>query len=373
MSTTRASHPSRLLPRSLGVVFLLMGLALLAGGIKLATLGGSLYYLLAGIGLAITAALLLAGRREALSVYGVVLLLSSLWSLVEVGLDWWQLVPRLALWFVLGLVLLLPWLRRPLTQGQPYPLGTGVLSVGVAAAGLMALASQFTQPDTVVGRLDRDTAGTPSTAPAMPDGAWQSYGRTEFGDRYSPLKQITPQNVGKLKLAWTYRTGDIPGPNDPGETTAENTPLKVNGKLYVCTPHSQVIALDPDSGKEIWRFDPKLSTQNAANFKGWAHMTCRGVAYFDTASSQASPVQGRACAKRIYVPTAATRLIALDADTGQQCAGFGDNGQIDLTRNIGSFAPGGYYSTSPPTVAGGLVILFGQVLPLFLTCKVLLI
>ena len=107
----------------------------------------------------------------------------------------------------------------------------------------------------------------------MPDGDWNSYGRSAHGDRYSPLAQITPQNVNKLVPAWTYRTGDLPGPNDPGETTAENTPLKANGMLYVCTPHSQVIALDPDTGKEIWRFDPKLSTQNAANFKGWAHMT----------------------------------------------------------------------------------------------------
>lgn len=74
-----------------------------------------------------------------------------------------------------------------------------------------------------------------------------------------PLAQITPENAHKLVPAWTYRTGDIPGPNDPGETTAENTPLKVNGMLYVCTLHSQVIALDPDTGKEIWRFDPKIT------------------------------------------------------------------------------------------------------------------
>ncbi|RML52751.1 Glucose dehydrogenase, partial [Pseudomonas syringae pv. maculicola] len=151
-----------------------------------------------------------------------------------------------------------------------------------------ALASQFTNPGRIEGQLDRETAGTTNTAPAMPDGDWQSYGRTAFGDRYSPLAQITPQNVNTLQPAWTYRTGDIPGPNDPGETTAENTPLKVNGMLYVCTPHSQVIALDPDSGKEIWRFDPKLSTQNAANFKGWAHMTCRGVTYHDDAAYAAS-------------------------------------------------------------------------------------
>ena len=365
MSTASASGGQRILPRLLGVLFLLMGLALLAGGIKLATVGGSLYYLIAGIGFLITGLLLLACRRSALSVYALVLFLSTLWSLWEVGLDWWQLVPRLALWFVLGIVMLLPWFRKPLTLGQPYALGNAGLSVAVVLAGLTALASQFTNPNTITGQLDRESAGTASTAPAMDDGDWASYGRTEFGDRYSPLKQITPDNVSKLKPVWTFRTGDIPGPNDPGETTAENTPLKVNGMLYVCTPHSQVIALDPDTGKEIWRFDPKLSTQGADNFKGWAHMTCRGVSYFDTAkasaSTQASPATPAVCPKRIYVPTADTRLIALDADTGKMCEDFGNKGQVDLSSNIGGFTAGGYYSTSPATVAGGLVIIGGHV------------
>ena len=92
--------------------------------------------------------------------------------------------------------------------------------------------------------------------------ATEFYGRSAFGDRYSPLAQITPENAHKLVPAWTYRTGDIPGPGDPGETTAENTPLKVNGMLYVCTPHSQVIALDPTparkSGVSTRRSPPRV-------------------------------------------------------------------------------------------------------------------
>ncbi|WP_277961293.1 glucose/quinate/shikimate family membrane-bound PQQ-dependent dehydrogenase [Pseudomonas sp. RIT-To-2] len=365
MSTDRASTPRRLLPSLLGVVMLLMGLTLLAGGVKLATLGGSLYYLLSGIGIAVTGVLLLAGRRAALALYALVLFASTLWSLWEVGLDWWQLVPRLALWFVLGLVLLLPWFRKPLLAGVPYALGTGSLSVAVVLAGAAAIASQFTHPGEIKGQLDRDTAGTTSTAPAMPDGDWQAYGRTAFGDRYSPLAQITPANADKLQPAWTYRTGDIPGPNDPGETTAENTPLKVNGMLYVCTPHSKVIALDPDTGKEIWRYDPQISTQNAANFKGWAHMTCRGVSYHDDAAyadtAQSPAAAPNACPRRLFLPTADTRLIALDADTGKVCEGFGDKGQIDLRANIGTFAAGGYYSTSPPAVTKDLVVIGGHV------------
>jgi quinoprotein glucose dehydrogenase len=372
MSTDGAMGRSRLLPTLLGLLLLLMGLALLAGGIKLGQLGGSLYYVLAGIGVGLTGVLLIAGHRAALWLYALTLFASTLWALWEIGLDWWQLVPRLALWFALGIVLLLPWFRRPLWRGQPSSIGTGALSIAVVLAGLAAIASQFTNPGEIKGQLDRDTAGTTSAAPSMPDGDWQSYGRTAFGDRYSPLAQITPDNASKLVPAWTYRTGDIPGPNDPGETTAENTPLKVNGMLYVCTPHSQVIALDPDTGKELWRFDPKISTQKAANFKGWAHMTCRGVAYHDDAAyasapapAPSSPAQPPAtsasCPRRLFLPTADTRLIALNADTGKVCEDFGDKGSIDLGANIGTFQPGGYYSTSPPAVTQNLVVIGGHV------------
>ena len=234
MSTDGALSRSRLLPTLLGILLVLMGLAMLVGGIKLVTLGGSTYYLLAGLGFGLSGALLIAGRRAALALYALVLFASPVWALVEVGLDWWQLVPRLALWFAIGIVLLLPWLRRPLLRGQSAPVATGALSIAVVLAGVAALASQFTNPGEIKGELGRDAVpGMANTAPDMPEGDWQSYGRSGYGDRYSPLKQITPQNAHSLVPAWTMRTGDMPGPNDPGETTAENTPLKVNGMLYV--------------------------------------------------------------------------------------------------------------------------------------------
>ncbi len=372
MSTEGALSRSRLLPSLLGILLLLMGLVLLAGGVKLSTLGGSLYYLLAGIGLALTGVLLIMARRAALGLYALVLFASTVWALWEVGLDWWQLVPRLAMLFALGIVMLLPWFRRPLLTAEASAMGTRALGAAVVIAGIAALASQFTNPGEIKGQLDRDSVpGMANTAPAMPDGDWNSYGRSAHGDRYSPLAQITPENVSKLVPAWTYRTGDLPGPNDPGETTAENTPLKANGMLYVCTPHSQVIALEPDTGKEIWRFDPKLSTQKAENFKGWAHMTCRGVTYHDDAayaSAEQSPTGAASstpastvCPRRIFLPTADTRLIALNADTGKMCEDFGDKGQVDLTANIGGFTAGGYYSTSPPAVTQNLVVIGGHV------------
>ncbi|AKA22791.1 glucose/quinate/shikimate family membrane-bound PQQ-dependent dehydrogenase [Pseudomonas chlororaphis] len=374
MSTEGASSPSRLLPSLLGILLLLMGLAMLAGGIKLSMLGGSLYYLLAGLGLILSGVLLLAGRSAALLVYGVVLFLSSVWALWEVGLDWWQLVPRLSLFFVLGIVLLLPWFRRPLLRNGPAPLGTAVLSVAVVLAGGAALGSQFTNPGEISGELGRETADTSSAAPAMPEGDWQAYGRTEFGDRYSPLKQITPANIGKLQEAWRIRTGDMPTAKDPVEITNQNTPLKVNGKLYACTAHSQVLALDPDTGKEIWRFDPKIQGPNGDDFRGWAHMTCRGVSYYDEANftqsdasstpaslSAAGQAIAASCPRRLFLPTADARLIAINADTGKVCEDFGNKGAVDLKAGIGPFTPGGYYSTSPAAITRNLVIIGGHV------------
>lgn len=345
-----------LLPRILGVALLAMAIALVVGGGQLIGLGGSWYYLLAGLGVGASALLLLTHRGQALLVFAAVLAGSTVWAWWEVRLDWWQLVPRLALWFVVGLVLWLPWVRNSLSDAGRLP--ANALLVALVLAGGTALAAQFTEPHRFPGMIDRAApASAPTTPPAQPAGDWQAYGRSNAGDRYSPLDQITPENVDQLELAWSYRTGDLPGPDDPQETTAENTPLKANGLLYVCTPHSQVIALDPDSGREIWRFDPKISTQDADSFKGWAHMTCRGVAYHQ----QDTPSSGQRCERRLFLPTADTRLMALDADDGKPCEAFGDKGSIDLTRGIGSFTPGGYYSTSPPGVSRDLVIIGGHV------------
>lgn len=345
-----------LFPRILGVALLAMAIALVVGGGQLIGLGGSWYYLLAGLGVGATALMLLTHRGQALLVFALMLAGSTVWAWWEVRLDWWQLVPRLALWFVVGLVLWLPWVRNSLSDAGRLP--ANALAVALVLAGGTALAAQFTEPHRFPGMIDRAApASTPAAPPAQPAGDWQAYGRSNAGDRYSPLDQITPENVDQLELAWSYRTGDLPGPDDPQETTAENTPLKANGLLYVCTPHSQVIALDPDSGREIWRFDPKISTQDADSFKGWAHMTCRGVAYHQ----QDTPSSGQRCERRLFLPTADTRLMALDADDGKPCEDFGDKGSIDLTRGIGRFTPGGYYSTSPPGVSRDLVIIGGHV------------
>ena len=106
-------------------------------------LGGSWYYLPAGLAVAIAGLLLLWRNASALGLYGLFLIMSTIWAWSEIGLDWWQLVPRLALWFGLGLLLILPWFRKPLLTPSTSPVHTVILSIGLLLAGGSALISQF--------------------------------------------------------------------------------------------------------------------------------------------------------------------------------------------------------------------------------------
>ena len=365
--------PIRLL--LLGGAIVIFGLLLLVLGSRLVILGGSLYYVISGLFLLVTGALLLRQRSVAIGVYAVFLMGSTAWALSETGLDWWQLVPRLSLWFVLGLLLWLPWFRTPLVLHKPAPKATSILGISVLLSGACAVAAQFTSYGDISGELGRRGTSDLSNAGApQPDGEWRSYGRTEFGERYSPLKQITTANVEKLIEAWRIRTGDMPTDKDPVELTNENTPLKVNGMLYACTAHSKVLALDPDTGKEIWRYDPHIQGPDGDDFRAWAHMTCRGVSYYDESAyrnsdavsvpaslSKAGLAVSISCPRRLFLPTADARLIALNADTGKVCEDFGDKGVVNLHANIGQFTPGGYYATSPAAITRNLVIIGGHV------------
>ncbi|HYE66401.1 MAG TPA: pyrroloquinoline quinone-dependent dehydrogenase [Pyrinomonadaceae bacterium] len=177
---------------------------------------------------------------------------------------------------------------------------------------------------------------------------WPVYGRDAGGSRYSPLAQIDRDNVKQLKVAWTYRTGDI---NIQGRSAAkaafEATPILVDGTLYLSTPFSRVVALEPETGKERWVYDPKVDL--GINY---SEVTSRGVATWLDQSLK----EGAACRRRIYVATLDARLIALDAATGTLCKNFGQDGQVDLKRDVRLSEPGQYQVTSPPAVIGDLLI-----------------
>ena len=95
---------------------------------------------------------------------------------------------------------------------------------------------------------------------------WPAYGGDPGNTRYSTLKQINRSNVTQLKVAWTYHTGDISdGSKYPVRSAFEATPLVVDGVMYVTTPFSRVIALDAETGKELWAFDPKIEMETPRN------------------------------------------------------------------------------------------------------------
>jgi len=363
----------------IGVLLILLGLALLAGGVMLAMAGGSPIYLLAGIGFVASGVLLCRGLAQALVVYAVLLAALLAWSLWEVGLDWWPLAARLDLGFVFGVLLLLPWVARHLRGPQS---GRIVLALVVGVSAVVAIGAGLRDPHEIVGQLpDPGPAPQAAAAASVPDGEWHAYGRTAAGQRWSPLAQITPGNVSTLQVAWQFRTGDLRGrPGDPTETTDEVTPLKIGDRLFFCTPHQSVIALDATTGKQAWRYDPKMATGLALQ-----HQTCRGLSYQPppaagsaaTAAAAASiatsdralPVaanDGTAradCGAKLFLATADARLIALDPDTGAVCSRFGGGtGQIDLGAHMPNLDPGSYYATSPVIVTKNLVIVGGTVL-----------
>jgi quinoprotein glucose dehydrogenase len=180
---------------------------------------------------------------------------------------------------------------------------------------------------------------------------WPSYGFDPAGSRFSPAAQITPANAHSLTLAWTYRTGEM-RPELVAKYPAEfeTTPIVVDGVMYLDTPLGRVIALDPASGAELWRFDAHVNREiHPGDFAS------RGVtAWKDPA---AAPDAG--CALRIFVATVDARLIAVDGHTGKVCAGFGSAGTIDLTTDLRNppNEKGEYVETSPPVIIDGMVVI----------------
>ncbi|AQS83956.1 MAG: glucose/quinate/shikimate family membrane-bound PQQ-dependent dehydrogenase [Acetobacter aceti] len=336
----------------------LIGVALTIGGAWLSTYGDTPYYLVCGVAMLATAFLLYRGKAEALWVYAAITLGSLIWAITEAGFDFWSLVPRSDVIVIIGIWLLLPFIRRPLgaRRATIAPLGASLV------LAILVIAFSFTQdPYSLDGKLPTRVANAaPGDAAAMPDSEWHDWGRTQYGNRFSPLKQIDASNVGSLKVAWILRTGDLKTANDPGETTNEGTPVMANGTLYLCSTHQKLFAVDATTGKTKWVFDPHLSVN-----PGFQHLTCRGVTYHATPASaltidgQVAPTE---CARRIFLPTNDGRLFAINADDGSRCSSFGNNGELNLRDGGMPFTQvGGWEGTSPPVVTDRLVIQSGAV------------
>ena len=371
----------------IGAVLILVGLFLAIGGGMLIARGGSWYYLPAGIGMVISGVQLARARTSGAWWFAAVFVVTLVWTAWESGADYWRWVPRLDVVVVIGffIALLLPRLDRGASRAVSRGLAGVLAVVFVVAFGLAFVPHGVTEAT--------GTASSPLAQPAAKATQdakdWVAYGRGYDATRYSPLNQITKDNVGQLAKAWTFRTGDLPDQR----WGAETTPLKVGDTVYLCSARNILIALDATSGKEKWRFDPKVSEESIPYTAA-----CRGVSYYAvpspgsapavpvgatddavaaatpaaTAAAPATPAPAPAaptapvaaadCPTRIIEGTLDGRLIAVDAATGKPCASFGNNGQVDITEGMGETYPGLVSITSPPTIVQGVAVTGHQVL-----------
>ena len=183
---------------------------------------------------------------------------------------------------------------------------------------------------------------------APPDHEWPSYGRDSGGSRFSPLARITRENVSKLVVAWRYHTGEPPL-DLARQPSLQVTPIVADNVMYISTPLGKVMALEPATGREIWRYDARVNPR-----AGYGDFASRGVATWVDAAVK----PGMPCRRRIFVATMDARLISLDASSGYPCFTFGIEGTIGLRENlrIRPAFPAAYEVTSPPLVVNDLVV-----------------
>lgn len=357
--------------RVLGLVVGLLGLALAGGGAKLLSLGGSWFYLFAGIFMAIIGLCAILRRAAALWLALALLVVSAGWAVWEVGFDFWQLVPRTVtfLAIALGTAVFAPMLSGKSGAPALRCKSAAALSVVLAAVLVATFANMFRPHPTVVAEQGATAPVIDVDAGKDSGNDWPAWGRNVAGNRFAQFDQINKANVKDLKVAWTYRTGDLAV--DGAEYQV--TPLKIDDTVYLCTPLNKIIALDATSGAEKWRYDPKSKVTESTS--GWRR--CRGVGYADLTKLASAVPAGEngqtvavasdasaVCRKRIVATTIDARLFEVDAETGKPCEDFGVNGVVDLTvgltKDPASGQKGSYNVTSAPLVADGVIMVGGR-------------
>jgi glucose dehydrogenase len=167
------------------------------------------------------------------------------------------------------------------------------------------------------------------SAPTAGDGDWPAVGRDPGAQRFSPLTQITTKNISALRQAWTFDTGSL---------DLQGTPLVIDGMMYVAGG-SSVFALEPETGRQIWRFDARGAVSR------------RGVAYWP-GSAGATP--------RLFSGVGDGSMVALDARTGAVVTDFGVGGFVDLKHSVRGDADGSFKLITPPAVYKDILITGGS-------------
>ncbi|MBK7902059.1 MAG: PQQ-binding-like beta-propeller repeat protein [Proteobacteria bacterium] len=150
---------------------------------------------------------------------------------------------------------------------------------------------------------------TVASAATVPDIGWSAYGGDAGGTRYSTAAQITPANVARLEVAWTFRTGELgQGVKDWSRSAFEATPILHDGTLYLTTSSTDVVAVNAVTGQLRWRH-----ASRSRDDLHYSDGVSRGVSLWVDPSSPPDAV----CHARIFAPTLDGRLLALDAATGK--------------------------------------------------------
>ena len=343
----RAGLPARIA----GSTLLTIGLFLAYFGTELLLLGGATYYLIAALLILPSAWFVFTGSLWGDRFYAIFLGITIVFALIEAGFAPWLMMPRIVGPAVIGLLFFLPGIA-----GQKI---IGALPTGLSAVLSIAMLLAFLVTGLVTGaRSDPGLAYAAKAAPLPASSEWASYGGGPEAQRHSPLAAINAGNVAALEQAWIHHSGDM----GLSAASLAITPLKLGDLVYSCTPSNQIIAIDAVSGKERWRFDPKIMPA------AYATHTCRSLASYqapatsDPAQEDGAKRMAEVCSRRIFVGTLDSRLLAIDARTGKQCRDFGKDGAVDLRDGFPAFAPTLNYQTSGPLVVGDNVIVGGLVL-----------
>jgi quinoprotein glucose dehydrogenase len=176
------------------------------------------------------------------------------------------------------------------------------------------------------------------------NGEWRAYAAEEASTKYSPLDQITRDNVKNLEVAWTFKIDNF---GSAAQTaTNESTPIMVGGKLYFTAGQRRtVIAADPGTGETIWTWRP----DEGARFDAAPRKVHRGVAYWSSGQDE-----------RIVLVTPGFQLVSLDAKTGRPVQGFGQGGTVDLFKQLDLDVPldptGRIGNSSPPVISNDVIV-----------------
>lgn len=371
-------------------VFLLMatlagalGLVMAALGLWLISLGGSYYYLVAG-GLLLIGAILAWRRRDrlALGFLGGAVAITLAWSLIEIAGKGWlpawgiDLAGRAGLLSGIVAATAMAWVmwHAPPRSVPRQLTGAGLLGAVLLLGLVVFIYWERTEMPGEAGSVSAPLVAA-STGPDEAGRDWTAYGGTTAGQRYSNLAQISLSNIKDLEEAWTFRSGDLNPSEGRVFFSSQNTPIKAGDLLYTCTPTSQVFALDPATGDVRWSHNPRVPL---GTMESLFTAACRAVGYYDDGALEGGlsaidtmpavagvigpvPRGGSRCHRRVFVSTADGRLIALDAVGGFPCRDFGQDGTVDLTKDMGLRETGFASNTSGATVVGDLLILGQQV------------